>query len=211
MIAEGRINSLPVIVKADVAGSLEAIKSSLEEIRNDEVKVNVIHSGIGGISENDLTLASASSHCIILGFNIRPTGQVKNKAKSLGVEIKTYTVIYDLLDDVKATLSGMMSAVVREENTGQAQVRETFVVPKVGTVAGCIVSDGKVIRGGMARIIRDGVIVYTGKISSLKRFKDDVKEVSNGYECGIMFEKFNDIQVGDYIETFIQIKEQASI
>ncbi len=211
MIAEGRIKSLPVIVKADVAGSLEAIKSSLEEIRNDEVKVNVIHSGIGGISENDLTLASASSHCIILGFNIRPTGQVKNKAKSLGVEIKTYTVIYDLLDDVKATLSGMMSAVVREENTGQAQVRETFVVPKVGTVAGCIVSDGKVIRGGMARIIRDGVIVYTGKISSLKRFKDDVKEVSNGYECGIMFEKFNDIQVGDYIETFIQIKEQASI
>jgi translation initiation factor IF-2 len=211
MIAEGRIKSLPVIVKADVAGSLEAIKSSLEEIRNDEVKVNVIHSGIGGISENDLTLASASSHCIILGFNIRPTGQVKNKAKSLGVEIKTYTVIYDLLDDVRATLSGMMSAVVREENTGQAQVRETFVVPKVGTVAGCIVSDGKVIRGGMARIIRDGVIVYTGKISSLKRFKDDVKEVSNGYECGIMFEKFNDIQVGDYIETFIQIKEQASI
>ncbi|MDY0320495.1 MAG: translation initiation factor IF-2 [Arcobacteraceae bacterium] len=211
MIAEGRIKSLPVIVKADVAGSLEAIKSSLEEIRNDEVKVNVIHSGIGGISENDLTLAGASSNCIILGFNIRPTGQVKNKAKSLGIEIKTYTVIYDLLDDIRATLSGMMSAVVREENTGQAQVRETFVVPKIGTVAGCIVSDGKVIRGGMARIIRDGVIVYTGKISSLKRFKDDVKEVSNGYECGIMFEKFNDIQVGDYIETFIQIKEQASI
>ncbi|QOG12630.1 translation initiation factor IF-2 [Arcobacter sp. FWKO B] len=211
MIAEGKIKSLPVIVKADVAGSLEAIKSALEEIRNDEVKVNVIHSGIGGISENDLTLASASSNCIILGFNIRPTGQVKNKAKSLGIDIKTYTVIYDLLDDVRATLSGMMSAIVREENTGQAQVRETFVVPKVGTVAGCIVSDGKVIRGEMARIIRDGVIVYTGKISSLKRFKDDVKEVGNGYECGIMFEKFNDIKVNDYIETFIQIKEQASI
>lgn len=211
MIAEGRIKALPVIVKADVAGSLEVIKNSLEEIRNEEVKVNVIHSGIGGISENDLALASASSNCIILGFNIRPTGQVKNKAKSLGVEIKTYTVIYDLLDDIKSTLSGMMSAVVREENTGQAEVRETFVVPKVGTVAGCIVSDGKVIRGEMARIIRDGVIVYTGKISSLKRFKDDVKEVGNGYECGIMFEKFNDIQVGDYIETFIQIKEQATI
>ncbi len=211
MIAEGKIKSLPVIVKADVAGSLEAIKSSLEEIRNDEVKVNVIHSGIGGISENDLSLASASSNCIILGFNIRPTGQVKNKAKSLGVEIKTYTIIYDLLDDVKATLSGMMSAVVREENTGQAQVRETFTVPKIGTVAGCIVSDGKVIRGEMARIIRDGIIVYTGKISSLKRFKDDVKEVANGYECGIMFEKFNDIQVGDYIETFIQTKTQATV
>ncbi|MCK9336461.1 MAG: translation initiation factor IF-2 [Arcobacteraceae bacterium] len=211
LIAEGKIKSLPVIVKADVAGSLEAIKSSLEEIRNDEVKVNVIHSGIGGISENDLALASASSNCIILGFNIRPTGQVKNKAKSLGVEIKTYTIIYDLLDDVKATLSGMMSAVVREENTGQAQVRETFTVPKIGTVAGCIVSDGKVIRGEMARIIRDGIIVYTGKISSLKRFKDDVKEVANGYECGIMFEKFNDIQVGDYIETFIQTKTQATV
>lgn len=211
LIAEGKIKQLPVIIKADVGGSLEAIKGSLEKIANDEVKVKVLHSAVGGITESDIVLASASEGCIILGFNVRPTGAIKAKAKSDGVEINTYSIIYDLLDDVKAALSGMMSAVIREENTGQAEVRDTFVVPKVGTVAGCLVTDGKVIRGGHARIIRDGVVTYTGKISSLKRFKDDVKEVANGYECGIMFEKFNDIKVGDFIETFIQIEEKVSI
>ncbi|RXJ87437.1 translation initiation factor IF-2 [Arcobacter sp. CECT 8985] len=211
LIAEGKIKQLPVILKADVSGSLEAIKSSLEEIHNDEVKVKVIHAGVGGVTESDLILASASEGCIILGFNVRPTGAVKNKAKADGITINTYSIIYDLIDDIKDTLSGMMSAIIREENTGQAEVRDTFVVPKVGTVAGCLVTDGKVIRGGHARIIRDGVVTYTGKISSLKRFKDDVKEVSNGYECGVMFEKFNDIKVGDFIETFIQIEEKAHI
>ncbi|WP_418186220.1 translation initiation factor IF-2 [Aliarcobacter vitoriensis] len=211
LIAEGKIKQLPVIIKADVGGSLEAIKGSLEKIANDEVKVKVVHSAVGGITESDIVLASASEGCIILGFNVRPTGAVKAKAKADGVEINTYSIIYDLLDDVKDALSGMMSAVIREENTGQAEVRDTFVVPKVGTVAGCLVTDGKVIRGGHARIIRDGVVTYTGKISSLKRFKDDVKEVVNGFECGIMFEKFNDIKVGDYIETFIQIEEKVSI
>ncbi|WP_198304595.1 translation initiation factor IF-2 [Arcobacter vandammei] len=211
LIAEGKIKQLPVIIKADVGGSLEAIKGSLEKIANDEVKVKVIHAAVGGITESDIVLASASEGCIILGFNVRPTGVVKAKAKADGVEINTYSIIYDLLDDVKDALSGMMSAVIREENTGQAEVRDTFVVPKVGTVAGCLVTDGKVIRGGHARIIRDGVVTYTGKISSLKRFKDDVKEVANGYECGIMFEKFNDIKVGDFIETFIQIEEKVSI
>jgi translation initiation factor IF-2 len=211
LIAEGKMKQLPVIIKADVGGSLEAIKGSLEKIANDEVKVKVVHAAVGGITESDIVLASASSGCIILGFNVRPTGAVKAKAKADGVEINTYSIIYDLLDDVKNALSGMMSAVIREENTGQAEVRDTFVVPKVGTVAGCLVTDGKVIRGGHARIIRDGVVTYTGKISSLKRFKDDVKEVANGYECGIMFDKFNDIKVGDFIETFIQIEEKVSI
>ncbi|OCL84516.1 translation initiation factor IF-2 [Arcobacter porcinus] len=211
LIAEGKIKQLPVIIKADVGGTLEAIKGSLEKIANDEVKVKVVHSAVGGITESDIVLASASEGCIILGFNVRPTGAVKAKAKTDGVEIKTYSIIYDLLDDVKDALSGMMTAVIREENTGQAEVRDTFVVPKVGTVAGCLVTDGKVIRGGHARIIRDGVVTYTGKISSLKRFKDDAKEVANGYECGIMFEKFNDIKVGDFIETFIQIEEKVSI
>ncbi len=211
LIAEGKIKQLPVIIKTDVAGSLEAIKGSLEKIQNEEVKVRVIHAGVGGITESDLVLASASEGCIILGFNVRPTGSVKSKAKADGITINTYSVIYDLIDDVKDALSGMMSAVIREENTGQAEVRDTFVVPKVGTVAGCLVTDGKVIRGGHARIIRDGVVTYTGKISSLKRFKDDVKEVANGYECGIMFEKFNDIKVGDFIETFIQIEEKVHI
>ncbi len=211
LIAEGKIKQLPVIIKTDVGGSLEAIKGSLEKIQNEEVKVKVIHAGVGGITESDLVLAGASQGCIILGFNVRPTGSVKQKAKADGITINTYTIIYDLIDDVRDALSGMMSAVIREENTGQAEVRDTFVVPKIGTVAGCLVTDGKVIRGGHARIIRDGIVTYTGKISSLKRFKDDVKEVANGYECGIMFEKFNDIKVGDFIETFIQIEEQREI
>ena len=211
LIAEGKIKQLPVIIKTDVGGSLEAIKGSLEKIANDEVKVKVIHAAVGGITESDLVLAGASEGCIILGFNVRPTGSVKAKAKADGVSINTYSIIYDLIDDVKDALSGMMSAVIREENTGQAEVRDTFVVPKVGTVAGCLVTDGKVIRGGHARIIRDGVVTYTGKISSLKRFKDDAKEVANGYECGIMFDKFNDIKVGDFIETFIQIEENVSV
>ncbi len=211
LIAEGKIKQLPVIIKTDVGGSLEAIKGSLEKIQNEEVKVKVIHAGVGGITESDLVLAGASEGCIILGFNVRPTGAVKQKAKADGVTINTYSIIYDLLDDVKDALSGMMSAVIREENTGQAEVRDTFVVPKIGTVAGCLVTDGKVIRGGHARIIRDGVVTYTGKISSLKRFKDDVKEVANGYECGIMFDKFNDIKTGDFIETFIQIEEKREI
>ncbi len=211
LIAEGKIKALPVILKADAGGSLEALKGSLEAIKNDEVKVKIISSGVGGITEADIALASASDDCIILGFNVRPTGAVKTKAKAEGVEIKTYSIIYALLDDIKATLSGMMSAIVIEENTGQAQVLETFVVPKVGTVAGTKVTDGKVVRGGLARVIRDGVVIYTGAIKSLKRFKDDVKEVSNGYECGIIFESFNDIVVNDYIETFIEHKEEQTI
>jgi translation initiation factor IF-2 len=195
----------------NAGGSLEAIKSSLESIKNDEVKVKVLSAGVGGITEADLALANAGDNTIILGFNVRPTGSVKSKAKADGIVIKTYSIIYNLIDDIKDTLSGMMSTIEVEENTGQANVLETFVVPKVGTVAGTKVTDGKVIRGGMARVIRDGVVVYTGKIASLKRFKDDVKEVANGYECGIIFEKFNDIQVNDYIETFIIHSESQTV
>ena len=211
LIAEGKIKALPVIIKADAGGSLEAIKGSLEAIKNDEVKVKVLSAGVGGITEADIAMASASDDCIILGFNVRPTGAVKTKAKASGIEIKTYSIIYNLIDDIKDALSGMMSEIVVEENTGQAQVLETFVIPKVGTIAGTKVTDGKVIRGGMARLIRDGVVVYTGTIEQLKRFKDDVKEVANGYECGIMFKKFNDIKVGDYIETFIEHKEAQTV
>jgi translation initiation factor IF-2 len=211
LIAEGKIKALPVIIKADAGGSLEAIKTSLESLQNDEVKVKVLSAGVGGITEADIALASASDDCIILGFNVRPTGAVKNKAKADGVMIKTYSIIYGLIDDIKDLLSGMMSTIDIEENTGQAQVLETFVVPKVGTVAGTKVTDGKVVRGGLARVIRDGVVVYTGEIASLKRFKDDVKEVANGYECGIIFKNFNDVQVNDYIETFIIHSEAQTI
>jgi len=211
LIAEGKIKKLPLLVKADVQGSLEAIKKALGELKNDEVEVQIIHSGVGGITESDVILADASEHAYIVGFNVRPTGSVKNKAKELGVEIKTYSIIYDLLDDVKALLSGLMSPVIKEEVIGQAEVRQTFNVAKVGTIAGCFVVDGKIERNAGARLIRDGVVVYTTKISSLKRFNDDVKEVTKGYECGLMLENYNDIKEGDVIETFKEIEEQAKL
>ena len=209
LIAEGQLKSLPVIIKADVQGSLEAIKGSLEKLRNEEVKVNIIHEGVGGVTESDLTLADASEHSVVLGFNVRPTGAVKKKAKELGIEIRTYSIIYDLLDEVKALLGGMMSPVISEEVTGQADVRETFVVGKVGTIAGCKVSDGSITRNSKARLIRDGVVVYESSISSLKRHTEDAKEVKNGYECGIMLENFNDIKEGDVIETYKDVEEQV--
>ncbi|NKQ40502.1 MAG: translation initiation factor IF-2 [Sulfurovum sp.] len=211
LIAEGQIKKLPLIVKTDVQGSLEAIKGALMELKNEEVKVEIIHEGVGGITESDITLADASENAIIVGFNVRPTGAVKNKAKELGVEIKTYSIIYDIIDEVKALLGGLMSPVLNEEVTGQAEVRETFAVAKVGTIAGCKVSDGMIERNASARLIRDGVVIYTSKISSLKRFNDDVKEVKNGYECGIMLENFNDIKEGDVIEAFKEVEEQASL
>ena len=210
MVAKGQLKSLPVIVKADTQGSLEAIKASLQKLNdeNDEVVINVISFGVGGISESDISLASASENCVILGFNVRPTGTVKNKAKELGVEIKTYSIIYALLDDVKALVSGMMSPVFEEENTGQAEVRETFNIPKVGTIAGCFVVDGSIQRGIKVRLIRNGVVVHNGSIVSLKRFKDDVKEVAKGYECGIMLENYNDVRVGDVFETYKEVAKK---
>lgn len=211
LIAEGQLKSLPVIIKADVQGSLEAIKGSLEKLRNEEVKVNIIHEGVGGVTESDLALADASEHAVVLGFNVRPTGAVKKKAKELGIEIRSYSIIYDLLDEVKSLLGGMMSPVISEEVTGQADVRETFVVGKVGTIAGCKVSDGVITRNSKARLIRDGVVIYESKIASLKRFNEDAKEVKNGYECGIMLENFNDIKEGDVIETFKNVEEQVTL
>jgi translation initiation factor IF-2 len=211
IIAEGNLKSLPVIIKTDVQGSLEAIKGTLAELKNEEVKVNVIHEGVGGVTESDVQLADASEHSIILGFNVRPTGAVKKKAKELGVEIKTYSIIYELLDDVKALLGGMMSPTISEEVTGQAEVRETFTVAKVGTIAGCKVSDGVIVRNAGARLIRDGVVIYTTTISSLKRFNDDVREVKNGFECGIMLNNYNDIKDGDVIETFKMVEEQVKL
>ncbi|OQX74499.1 MAG: translation initiation factor IF-2 [Campylobacteraceae bacterium 4484_4] len=210
-IAEGQIKSLPVILKADVAGSLEAIRGSLEKLRNEEVKVDVISSGVGGITESDIALAEASEHAVILGFNVRPTGAVKEKAKKAGVEIKTYNVIYDLIDDVKALLGGMLSPITREEQLGQAEVREVFNVPKLGQVAGCMVTDGLINRGAKVRVIRDGVVIYEGEISSLKRFKEDVREVAKGYECGIGVQGYNDIKVGDYLESYKEVEEQATL
>lgn len=210
MVAQGQLKNLPVIIKTDTQGSLEAIRGSLEKLQNDEVKVNIIHKGVGGITESDITLAAASTNCVILGFNVRPTGSVKNKAKELGIEIKTYSIIYALIDDIKALLGGLLSPVFEEENTGQAEVRETFNIAKVGTIAGCFVTDGVIQRGIKVRLIRNGVVIHTGNIASLKRFKDDAREVQKGFECGIMLENYNDIQVGDVFETYKEVAKQRT-
>ncbi len=210
-IAEGKIKNLPVILKADVAGSLEAIKSSLEKLKNEEVQVNIISSGVGGITQSDLALAEASENCVILGFNVRPTGVVKEQAKKMGIQINTYNVIYALMDDVKSLLGGLLSPIISEENLGQAEVREVFSVPKVGLIAGCIVSDGVINRGAKVRVIRDGVVIYEGEISSLKRFKDDVREVAKGFECGIGIVGYNDIKPGDFLESFKEVEEKATL
>ncbi|MDL0147346.1 translation initiation factor IF-2 [Campylobacter felis] len=210
-IKEGNLKALPVILKADVQGSLEAIKASLEKLRNDEIKVNIIHSGVGGITQSDIELASASEDSIVLGFNIRPTGEIKEKAKDKGVEIKTYNVIYNLLDDVKALLGGMMSPIISEEQLGQAEVRQVISVPKIGQIAGCMVSEGVINRGAKIRLIRDGVVVFEGNVSSLKRFKDDVKEVAKGYECGVGIEGCDDMRVGDYIESYKEVEQRVSL
>lgn len=211
MVAKGNLKNLPVIIKADTQGSLEAIKSSLLKLNNNEVEINIIGFGVGGISESDISLAAASKNCLILGFNIRPTGVVKTKAKEFGIEIKTYSVIYALIDDIKALVSGMMSPIFEEEHTGQAEVREVFSIAKVGVIAGCMVVDGMIQRGIKIRLIRGGVVVHEGVIASLKRFKDDVKEVKNGYECGIMLENFNDIQIGDVFETYREVPKAVQI
>jgi translation initiation factor IF-2 len=211
MILEGELKKLPVIVKADTQGSVEAIKGSLAKLKNEEVKVDVIHSDVGAITENDVILAKASEpKAIILGFNVRPTSGAKNKAKQEGIEIRTYSIIYDLIDDIKELLSGLMTPKIKEEVTATVEVRDTFNVPKVGTVAGCYVIDGMVHRGDFVRVIRDGVVIYDSKLASLKRFKEDVKEVGKGFECGIMIEGFNDIKVGDILETYQKIEEKAS-
>ena len=211
MVAKGQLKNIPLIIKADTQGSLEAISQSLQKLSNNEVQVNLIGSGVGGISESDVALAAASENSMILGFGLRPTGIVKMKAKEHGVEIKTYSVIYDVIDDVKALISGLMSPVVEEENTGQAEVRDTFSIAKVGTIAGCMVTDGKILRGVKIRLIRDGVVIHTGSVASLKRFKDDAKEVAKGYECGIMLENYNDIRVGDVFESFIEVQKAQKI
>ena len=210
MIAEGKLKSLKIVLKTDVHGSLEAIKSSLSDLRNEEVKIDIISSGVGGITESDVELVANSENCVLLGFNVRPTGSVKALAKQRNVDIRTYSIIYQLLDDMTMILTGMMAPKFTEENTGQAEVRDVFKAPK-GVVAGCVVVDGKLIRGGLVRVIREGVVAYEGELVSLKRFKDDVEEIGNGYECGVIISNYNDVQVGDVIETFKKVEQKVSL
>ena len=204
-LAEGETREFRILLKADVQGSLEAIKDSLNKLSTEEVKVNVVHAGVGGITESDVMLASAS-RAVIIGFNVRPDSQARKAAEREGVEIRLYRVIYDLLDDVKKAMEGLLEPEYEEVVLGRAEVRQVFQVPKVGKVAGCYVLEGNISRNAKVRLIRDGVVVYEGGISSLKRFKDDVREVAAGYECGIGLTDFNDIKEGDIIEAY-ELKE----
>jgi translation initiation factor IF-2 len=202
--------TLNLLLKADVQGSLEAISEALRKLSTDEVKIDIIHGGAGAITESDILLASASN-AIIIGFNIRPTAKIKEVAEQEKVDIRFYDIIYKLVDDIKAAMSGMLSPDIKEVYLGQADVQQTFSVPKIGTVAGCMVSDGKLKRHAHIRLLRDGVVIYTGKLASLKRFKDDAKEVTKGFDCGAGLENFNDIKVGDIIEAFELVEEARTI
>lgn len=200
-IQEGEVKEINIIIKADVQGSIEALKQSLERLSNDEVRIKTIHSGVGAISESDVMLALASN-TIIIGFNVRPDQNAKNLAERENVDIRLYRVIYNAIEDMQDAMKGMLDPEYKEVVKGRAQVRQTFKVPNVGTIAGSYVTDGKINRNNEVRIIRDGIVIHEGNISSLKRFKDDAKEVSTGYECGIGIEKYNDIKEGDIIEAF---------
>ncbi|WP_274361418.1 translation initiation factor IF-2 [Paenibacillus thermotolerans] len=201
-IKEGELKELNVIIKADVQGSLEALKGSLEKIEVEGARVRILHSGVGAITESDISLATASS-AIVIGFNVRPEPAAKTTAEQEGVDIRLHRIIYNVIDEIESAMKGLLDPVYKENVIGQAEVRNVFKVSKVGTIAGCMVTQGKITRNAEARIIRGGVVVFEGKIESLKRFKDDAKEVAQGYECGISIEKFNDIKEGDIIEAFV--------
>jgi translation initiation factor IF-2 len=200
-IQEGNVKDLNIVVKADVQGSVEAIRQSLEKLSNEQVRVKVIHGGVGAITETDVTLASASN-ALIIGFNVRPDSMARQLAEKEKVDIKTYRIIYEAIDDITAAMKGMLEPEYKEVVTGRLSVRAIFKVSNVGTIAGCHVDEGKINRNNDVRVIRDGVVIYEGKLSSLKRFKDDVREVAAGYECGLTIEKFNDIKEGDVIESY---------
>ncbi len=198
---------LNVIVKADVVGSAEAVKASLEKLSNEEVKVRVIHSAVGGITENDVTLASASN-AIVVGFNVRPDRVALDSAERQKVDVRTYRIIYECIEEITAAMKGLLAPVFKEELLGHAEVRQTIRVPNVGTIAGCYILDGKITRKSSIRVLRDSIVIFEDKISSLRRFKDDVKEVNDGYECGVGLEKFNDIKEGDILEAFEMVEVQ---
>ena len=204
-IQSGNMKELGIIVKADVQGSVEAVRQSLEKLTNEEVRVRVIHGGVGAVTESDVLLASASN-AIIIGFNFRPEPAAKTFAENEKVDIRLYRVIYNAIEDVQAAMKGMLDPVYEEKVLGHAEVRQTFKASGVGTIAGSYVKDGKIVRNCQVRIVRDGIVVYEGELESLKRFKDDVKEVALGYECGLVFKKFNDVKEGDWVEAFTMVE-----
>ncbi len=200
-IQSGNVKELNIVIKADVQGSVEAVRASLEKLSNDEVRVKIIHGGVGAITESDVTLASASN-AIIIGFNVRPEASAKNVAEDQKVDIRLYRVIYNAIDDITAAMKGMLDPEYAEKILGHAEVRQTFNASGVGTIAGSYVKDGKITRNSKVRLLRDNVIVYEGEVATLRRYKDDVKEVATNFECGILLNKFNDVKIGDIIEAF---------
>src|SRR5262245_1829422 len=200
-VQAGDTKELRIVIKADVQGSVEALADALTRLSTEEVRLNVLHASVGGITESDVMLASASN-AVVIGFNVRPESKATTAAEREGVDVRLYTVIYDALNDVRDAMEGLLEPTFREKVLGRAEVRETFSIPSVGTIAGCYVADGKVTRNAAARLVRDHVVVYTGKITSLRRFKDDAREVQSGYECGIGLDNFQDIKVGDVIEAY---------
>ncbi|MBQ1949192.1 MAG: translation initiation factor IF-2, partial [Treponema sp.] len=205
-IAASEVKELKVIIKADLQGSAEALKTSLEKLSTKDIRLNVIHSSAGAINESDVTLAAADSNAIIIGFNVRPTPKAKLLADTEKVDIRKYNIIYKCVEEIQAAMEGMLAPDTKEQVIGSVEVRDTFKVPKVGTIAGCYVTDGIVKRNGLVNLVRDGVVKFTGKIASLKRFKDDAKEVAAGFECGLSLENWQDIQIGDTMEVFEYIE-----
>jgi translation initiation factor IF-2 len=206
-IAAGVAKELPVIVKSDVQGSLEAIVGSLEKLSTDEVSVRVLHAAVGGVNESDVILAKASA-AFIIGFNVRANPQARDLARRDGVDVRYYSIIYDLIEDMRGALSGLLAPTLRERFLGNASIRDVFNITKVGKVAGCMVTEGAVRRGARVRLLRDNVVVHEGSLKTLKRFKDEVREVNQGYECGMAFENYQDVQAGDVIECF-EVEEIA--
>lgn len=206
-MTEGEVKNLPMIIKTDVQGSQEALVQSLQKLSTNEVRVQVVHAAVGGISENDVNLAVASK-AVIIGFNTRADASARKLAEASGVDIRYYNIIYDAVDEVKAAMSGMLSPEKREQALGLVEIRQVFVVSKVGSIAGCYVLEGLVKRGSQVRLLRNNVVVWTGELDSLKRFKDDVKEVKSGFECGLSLKGYNDIEVGDQLEIF-EVQEVA--
>jgi len=200
-ISRGETATLNLVLKADVQGSLEAVTESLKRLERDDVKLSFVLCGVGGITENDVQLAAASNATII-GFNVRPDKRSRELAEQSDVEIRTYEIIYKLLEDLEAAMLGLLSPVFEEVVTGEAEVREVFRVPRVGAIAGCYVRDGKITRGSKVRFLREGTVIWKGAIQSLRRFKDDVREVASGFECGIGLSDFQDLKEGDVIETY---------
>ena len=200
-IAVGNFQELNVIVKGDVDGSVEALSDSLIRLSTEEIQVNVIHKAVGQISESDVVLAAASN-AIIIGFQVRPALPARRLAEKEGVEIRLYSIIYDAIEEVKSAMEGMLSPEIKEEITANVEIQQVFKISKVGMIAGCMVREGKIKRTNKVRVIRDGIVIHTGELGSLKRFKDDVKEVVAGLDCGLNINNFNDIRVGDIIEAY---------